>query len=78
MTQAGWYPDPAGQPQTYRYWDGTSWTQVPSPNKVSGENVLLDVDARSATDVWAVGYYGTTAGHKTLILHWNGSAWAVA
>lgn len=27
MTQAGWYPDPAGQPQTYRYWDGTSWSQ---------------------------------------------------
>ncbi|MEZ0577709.1 DUF2510 domain-containing protein [Nocardioides sp. MH1] len=27
MTQAGWYPDPAGQPQTYRYWDGASWTQ---------------------------------------------------
>lgn len=27
MTQAGWYPDPAGQPQTYRYWDGASWSQ---------------------------------------------------
>lgn len=27
MTEAGWYPDPAGQPQTYRYWDGTSWSQ---------------------------------------------------
>jgi hypothetical protein len=27
VTQAGWYPDPAGQPQTYRYWDGTSWSQ---------------------------------------------------
>ncbi len=27
VTQAGWYPDPAGQPQTFRYWDGTSWSQ---------------------------------------------------
>lgn len=27
MTQAGWYPDPSGQPQTYRYWDGASWSQ---------------------------------------------------
>lgn len=26
MTQAGWYPDPAGQPQTYRYWDGSAWS----------------------------------------------------
>lgn len=27
MTNAGWYPDPAGQPQTYRYWDGQRWSQ---------------------------------------------------
>lgn len=27
MTQAGWYPDPAGQPQTYRYWNGSSWSE---------------------------------------------------
>jgi cytoskeletal protein RodZ len=27
VTQAGWYPDPAGQPQTYRYWDGSAWSQ---------------------------------------------------
>ncbi len=27
MTNAGWYPDPAGQPQTYRYWDGQSWSE---------------------------------------------------
>ena len=32
MTQAGWYPDPAGQPQTYRYWDGTSWSQETTSN----------------------------------------------
>lgn len=32
MTQAGWYPDPAGQPQTYRYWDGTSWSQETTGN----------------------------------------------
>ena len=22
----GWYPDPGGQPDRYRYWDGTSWS----------------------------------------------------
>lgn len=32
MTSAGWYPDPAGQPQTYRYWDGSSWSQVTTTN----------------------------------------------
>ncbi|KAA1428237.1 DUF2510 domain-containing protein [Nocardioides antri] len=32
MTQAGWYPDPAGQPQTFRYWDGSSWSQETTSN----------------------------------------------
>jgi hypothetical protein len=32
VTQAGWYPDPAGQPQTYRYWDGSSWSEVTTSN----------------------------------------------
>lgn len=30
MTSAGWYPDPAGAPNTYRYWDGHSWSQTTS------------------------------------------------
>ncbi|HWJ81820.1 MAG TPA: DUF2510 domain-containing protein [Nocardioides sp.] len=32
MTSAGWYPDPAGQPHTYRYWDGTSWSEATTTN----------------------------------------------
>jgi hypothetical protein len=28
VTNAGWYPDPAGAPDTYRYWDGLSWSQM--------------------------------------------------
>ena len=26
-TPAGWLPDPAGTPNTLRYWDGNGWTQ---------------------------------------------------
>jgi len=26
-TPAGWLPDPAGAPNTLRYWDGNGWTQ---------------------------------------------------
>jgi hypothetical protein len=26
MAQPGWYPDPAGSPNRFRYWDGRSWS----------------------------------------------------
>ena len=26
MPDAGWYPDPAGMPGRYRYWDGSRWS----------------------------------------------------
>jgi hypothetical protein len=26
-TPAGWMPDPSGDPNTLRYWDGAAWTQ---------------------------------------------------
>lgn len=25
MSEPGWYPDPAGRPHHYRYWDGAAW-----------------------------------------------------
>jgi hypothetical protein len=28
MPAAGWYPDPAGVPGRYRYWDGSKWSTV--------------------------------------------------
>jgi hypothetical protein len=59
------------------HWNGTAWTQVPSPNPVTGYNkdLLTAVAASSATNAWAVGddTQGMTA--QTLILHWNGTAW---
>jgi hypothetical protein len=59
-------------------WNGTAWTQVqsPSPSSVS-YNYLQGVSARSGSDAWAVGYYSTTeiGPVKTLIVHWNGTAW---
>jgi hypothetical protein len=54
-------------------WNGTSWTQVASPD---GE--LFGVSAMSAADAWAVGIYqnsGTHATRLTLALHWDGSIW---
>ncbi len=62
------------------HWNGTSWSQVTSPNPFSDE--LTTVTATSATDAWVVGYYCTAgclaAGgtEGTLIEHWNGTAWS--
>jgi hypothetical protein len=70
------------------HFDGTRWTVVPSPN-VATENpfngarqVLNGVAAVSHGNVWAVGQTIDTATgsflpDRTLILHWNGTAWTV-
>jgi hypothetical protein len=53
-------------------WDGTAWTQVPSPTP----DPLTAVDAVSARDAWAISLIGNPNRHpKTMILHWNGTAW---
>lgn len=31
MSTPGWYPDPGGVPNLYRYWDGRAWTTQLSP-----------------------------------------------
>ncbi len=50
-------------------WNGTAWSQVPSPSPVG---YLLAAAATSARSAWAVGSTGTC---KSLILRWDGSAW---
>jgi len=71
-------PRAAGTTQTLvLHWDGTSWTQVASPNPVAASSsVLAAVSVVSASDAWAVGSYQTAAGGtKTLVLHWDGTSW---
>ena len=60
-------------------WNGTTWTQVPSPNPSPfTDDGLFAVVATSASDAWAVGDY-TSNNHPfpdlTLIERWNGTAW---
>jgi hypothetical protein len=63
-------------------WNGTAWTQVPTPQPgpSNGPGAQLEsVSASSATNAWAVGSYsiksGQTGPYRTLMLHWNGTAW---
>ncbi|HXW46484.1 MAG TPA: hypothetical protein VEL03_16970 [Streptosporangiaceae bacterium] len=49
------------------HYNGSAWTQVAAPDN-SG---LLDVDAVSPTDAWAIATDGA-------VLNWNGTAWSVS
>jgi S-layer homology domain len=60
------------------HWDGTQWALVSSPNRNSGTNFLLAVDAIATDDVWAVGYtHSSSAGWLTLTERWNGTLWSI-
>jgi hypothetical protein len=78
----GEFVDPASdQVRTLtQHWDGSAWTVVPSP-VVRRMDMLAGVDASSSTDVWAVGtshVQGSGEGSgRTLVEHWDGSAWRV-
>ena len=47
--------------------------RAPATFSISGG--LSDVVATSETNAWAVGSTGSSSSAKTLILHWNGTAW---
>ena len=59
------------------HWNGTTWTQVPSPstNPSSEPSLLSGVSATSSSNAWAVGSYATSSGGATVIEHWNGTTW---
>ena len=61
------------------YWDGTSWSMVPTPNAGDRENAFNGADALSTNEVWAVGYsmYPTGSAYKTLVERWSGSQWSI-
>ncbi len=69
-----------GVPQALiEHWNGSIWTVVSAPNGGPGPNTLQAISARAADDAWAVGNFANgTALAQTLILHWNGNAWAVS
>jgi hypothetical protein len=61
------------------YWNGSRWWVQRSPNPGRYGNGLVGVSASSPINIWAVGYKRTRkyGDQQTLILHWNGKAWAV-
>jgi hypothetical protein len=49
------------------HWNGTKWTQVPSPGP-AGDNVL-DGWRPSASNAWAVGFYSPAVRPWALAFH---------
>jgi hypothetical protein len=69
----------AQQPLTM-HWDGTSWSLVTSPStSPANRDILWAVSALAADNIWATGYSAdaVTGEIRTLIQHWNGSAWSI-
>jgi hypothetical protein len=61
------------------YWNGVSWSIVPSANTSGADyNLLSSVACVSSSDCWAVGEYSPPVSNpSTLTEHWNGTAWSV-
>jgi hypothetical protein len=53
------------------HWDGTTWSEIPSPNVTTGFNLLRGVDGPAPNNMWAVGSSSLGA----IALHWDGTAW---
>jgi hypothetical protein len=61
-------------------WNGSKWSIVKSPDHPHAvSTTLTSVAAISTNDLWAVGYYMTSAGYPQPVSeHWNGSNWREA
>lgn len=58
------------------HWNGTKWTLVTSVNAPgSPDSELHGITAVSATNAWATGFYFSGSIYKSLVEHWNGTAW---
>ncbi len=90
LAVSGWAPDdawavgtttlPNNLSRTFAtHWDGSGWTTFPTPNAGTPKTgVLNGVVALAADDAWAVGSTSGQGGpERTVILHWDGSVWAV-
>jgi hypothetical protein len=71
--------DDDGQVMLTEHWNGTAWSQVPTPNVVRFDEKLNAVSAATANDVWAVGSTNKTGFAHTdaLSAHWNGTSWTI-
>jgi hypothetical protein len=75
----GWAIDDArgGIDMLFEHWDGTRWSIVSTPSPIGAFQFGFGIDARTSTDVWAVGYDAGGVALRNLAAHWDGSAWSI-
>jgi hypothetical protein len=76
---AGYYTNSQGAHSLLERWDGAEWSLAPAPIPAGNRDQLSGMSATSSRNVWAVGtYYDPAASqYKTLIDHYDGTAWSV-
>jgi len=60
------------------HWNGATWTLFPVPSPAGRSAGLTQIDARTANDVWAVGWLEETdrTTIRGIVEHWNGVRWS--
>jgi hypothetical protein len=68
-----------GQVMLAERWNGSIWSQVPTPNVSFFDERLFAVSASSAADAWAVGSTNQSSFATTnpIAAHWDGTAWTI-
>jgi hypothetical protein len=71
--------DDDGQVMLAEHWNGSAWSQVPTPDIMRSDEKLNAVSAAAANDVWAVGSVNQTGFKHTdpLAAHWDGTSWTI-
>jgi hypothetical protein len=64
------------RPAYIQHYNGSSWSEIAVPPVGLYRNEFAWIDAITATDVWAGGFFGETTGDfHAMVMRWNGSAW---
>lgn len=59
------------------HWDGSSWTELPTPPVLGDMQIFEDLVKLPSGDVWCVGAYGPTFSSFPYVCRWDGSDWTL-
>jgi hypothetical protein len=59
------------------FWNGSTWSIIPSPNEGGQNDELQGVACVTSTSCMAVGAYYDGTAYQTLIERWDGTTWAI-